>query len=149
MAKLKYSVELKQDEIALLKEVISKGISSAKEILHANILLATDDTRVPKLTVAQVAQNLNTTATTVQAIRKNYATKGFDAALKRKKRDVPPVAPKITGDVEAHVVALACSEAPHGYSKWSLRLLASKAIELEYIDSISCVSVDSILKNTT
>ena len=141
-----YPVVLTQDEAVTLKEIVSKGVSSAKEILHANILLATNDARVPKLTVAQAAQNLNTTATTVQIIRKNYATGGLDAALKRKKRETPPVAPKITGDVEAHVVALACGESPQGYSKWSLRLLASKVVELGYIDDISHVSVGSILK---
>ena len=108
--------------------------------------MATDDTREPKLTVAQVAQNLNTSATTVQIVRKSYAASGLEAALKRKKRAIPPVVPKITGEVEAHIVALACSKAPDGYSKWSLRLLAGKAVELGYIDDISYVSVGSVLK---
>jgi len=141
-----YSVALKQDEAAVLKGIISKGVSPAKEILHANILLATDDARLPKLTVEQAARNFNTTATTVQTVRKSYATLGLDAALKRKKRETPPVAPKITGEVEAHIIALACSEAPEGHSRWSLRLLASKAVELAFIDEISYVSVGEVLK---
>jgi hypothetical protein len=78
--------------------------------------------------------------------KKAYAERGIEAALKRKKRETPPVKPKITGEVEAHIIALACSEPPKGYAKWSLRLLADKAVELEYIDEISYVSVGAVLK---
>ena len=146
MPKLIYSVLLSGEEKAKLSKITTTGKSTAKEILHANILLATDDKRLPKLTVTQVAQKFNTTTTTVQTIRRTYAKKGFDAALKRKKRSTPPVEPKITGAVEAHIIALACGEPPKGFSRWSLRLLADKAIELEYIDKISYVSVATLLK---
>ena len=66
--------------------------------------------------------------------------------LTRKKRETPPVEAKITGEVEAKIVALACSEPPDGRSKWGLRLIAEKAVELKIIDSISHVSVYKILK---
>ncbi len=68
--------------------------------------------------------------------------------LARKKRETPPVPAKVTGEVEAHVIALACGKPPKGYSKWTLRLLANKAVELGYIDSISHVTVSNILKKT-
>jgi len=71
------------------------------------------------------------------------STKDF---LKRKKSENPPVEPKITGEVEARIVALACSEVPQGYAKWTLRLLAGKAVELQYIDEISHMSVSRVLK---
>jgi hypothetical protein len=146
MPKLKYLVCLTDEERATLKKIVTTGKSSAREILHANILLATDDNRTPKLTVIEAADKCSSTDTTVQTIRKAYHEGGFDFALKRKKRKTPPVAAKITGEVEAHIIALACGDPPEGFSKWSLRLLADKAVELEYIDNISYVSVGTLLK---
>ena len=146
MPKLKYIVCLTDEERATLKKIVTTGKSSAKEILHANILLATDDNRTPKLTVVEAADKCNSTDTTVQTIRKAYHEGGLDFALKRKKRETPPVEAKITGEVEAHIVALACGEPPEGFSKWSLRLLADTVVELKYIDSISYVSVGTVLK---
>ena len=146
MPKKKYTVKLSESDKTELKKVTTTGKASAKEILHANILLATDDARKPKLTVVAVAEKCETSTTTVQKVRKQYSTEGLKAALTRKKRKLPPVAPKITGDVEARIVALACGEPPEGFSKWSLRLLADKAMELEYIDKISHESVSTLLK---
>jgi hypothetical protein len=82
----------------------------------------------------------------------NDAKKGFSAAenisefLQRKKRETPPVKPKITGEVEAHIIALACSPVPEGYAHWGVRLLADQCVELGYIDSISFKSVQRVLK---
>lgn len=146
MPKLKHTVKLTNEEKVILAKIIKKGKSSAKEILHANILLTTDDNRVPKLTVSEVAERCNSTTTTVQTIRKSYAQNGLNKALSRKKRATPPITPKITGEVEAHIIAIACSKPPEGFAKWSLRLLADKAVELEYIDKISYVSVGTVLK---
>ena len=146
MPKLKYAVNLTDKEQSRLSRITTAGKASAREILHAKILLATADNRSPKLTVGAAAEKCDTTATTVQIIRKLYAEEGFEAALKRKKRETPPIQPKITGDVEAHIIAMACSEPPLGFAKWSLRLLAEKAVELDYIDNISYVSVGTVLK---
>ena len=146
MPTIKYTVALTEEERSTLERITKKAKAAAREILHANILLSTDDTRIPKLSVAAVAEKCNTTTTTVQILRKNYCERGFDAAIKRKKRETPPIKPKITGEVEAHLIALACGEAPEGFSKWSLRLLASKAVELDYIKNISYASVGTILK---
>jgi len=82
----------------------------------------------------------------------NDAKKAFLAAdsvsafLQRKKRETPPVQPKITGEVEAHIIALACGPVPEGCARWGVRLLADKCVELNYIDSISFMSVQRILK---
>ena len=146
MPKLKHTVNLTSEERTKLMKITTTGKASAKEILHANILLATDDCRTQKLTVTAVADKCNSTTTTVQTVRMLYSTQGLEAALKRKKRDTPPVQAKITGEVEAHIIAMACGKPPEGFSKWSLRLLADKAVELEYIDSISFVSVGTVLK---
>ena len=146
MPKKKYTVKLSEAEKIELRKLTTTGQSSAKEILHANILLATDDSRTPKLTVASVAEKCETSTTTVQRTRKRYSEEGMKVALTRKERETPAVKPKITGDVEARIIALACNEPPEGFSKWSLRLLADKVVELEYIDKITHVSVGSVLK---
>ena len=70
-----------------------------------------------------------------------YNAKDINAFLKRKPRETPPRMPKATGDVEARIIALACSEAPEGYARWTVRLLASKAVELDFIDEISPATV--------
>lgn len=145
----KYEVNLSEIEKARLTKITTTGKASAKEIMHANILLATADNRVPKLSVAKAADKCNVSTTMVTEIRKRYSEAGLDAALLRKKRETPPVEPKITGEVEAHIIALACGEPPEGFSQWSLRLLAQKAVELEYIDSISHASVRTVLKKRT
>ena len=146
MPALKNRVTLTEEDKLTLKKITTTGKSPAREILRANILLATDDGRKPKLTVADAANKCDTTITTVQNVRKAYHEGGLEYAVKRKKRETPPIKAKITGEVEAHVIALACSAPPKGFSKWSLRLLANKAVELEYIDNISYVSVGTLLK---
>jgi hypothetical protein len=142
----KYKVRLTAEERTHLTKITTSGEAKAKEIAHARILLATDDTREPKLTVTEVAERCDSNIVTVQQIRRKYAQGGVDAAVKRKKRETPPVQPKITGDVEAHIIALACGEPPKGYSKWSLRLLAGKTVEMGYVNSISHTYVGEILK---
>jgi len=146
MPKKKYAVKLSETEKGNLKKLTTTGKASAQEIKRANILLATDDNRNPKLTVKAVSEKCETSTSQVTKVRKLYAEAGLEAALKRKKRETPPIEPKITGEVEAHIIALACSEPPEGFSKWSLRLLADKAVELEYIENISYVSVSTVLK---
>ena len=85
----------------------------------------------------------------MQNVRTSYGEKGLEATLKRKKRETPPVEAKVTGEVEAHIIALACGEPPKGYAKWTLRLLADKSVQLRYIDSISHTQVGRILKKTS
>jgi transposase len=146
MPKKKYSVKLSANEIEKLKKMTKTGRASAKEILHANVLLATDDSRNPKLSAASVASKCNTSTTTVTRVRKRYSEEGFEAAIKNKKRKTPSIEPKITGEAEARIIALACSEPPEGFSKWSLRLLAEKAVELEYLENVSHTSIGTVLK---
>lgn len=148
MPSVKYSIELSDSDRKTLLDVVAKGSSSARTILRANILLASDKTNKKHMTVAEIASAFSTSPTTVQNVRTSYANNGLDATISRKKRVVPPVAPKVTGDVEAHIIALACGEPPEGYEKWTLRLLADKCVELDYVDSISHVTVQRILKKT-
>lgn len=148
MPSFKYVIELSDKDRALLNEIVSKGTSSARTILRANILLASDKNSKKYMTVAEIAEVYHTTPTTVQTVRTTFCEKGLEETLRRKKRETPPVPAKITGDVEARVIALACSNPPDGYAKWTLRLLADQTVELGYVETISYVSIARILKKT-
>lgn len=148
MPSVKYIIELTDKDRKTLKDIVAKGTSPAKSILRANILLASDKNNKKHMTVAEIAEAYHTTPTTVQNVRTSYANNGLEATINRKKRVTPPVPPKVTGDVEAHIIALACSDPPEGYRKWTLRLLAEKCVELNYAESLSHVTVSRVLKKT-
>lgn len=148
MPSIKYVIELSDQDKTRLMEIVKKGNSPARTILRANILLASDKQNDRYMTVSEIANAYRTTPTTVQTVRASYCKKGLEATITRKKRETPPIPAKVTGEVEAHVIALACGQPPEGYSKWTLRLLANKTVELGYIESISHVTVSTILKKT-
>ena len=148
MPSFKYVIELSDQDKTELIDIVTKGKSPARTILRANILLASDRRSEKYMTVSEISKAYHTTPTTVQNVRTSYCEKGLEATINRKKRETPPIPAKVTGEVEAHVIALACGEPPEGYSKWTLRLLANKTVELGYIDSISHVTVSTILKKT-
>ena len=146
MPSFKYVIELSEQDRIELIDIVTKGTSSARKILRANILLASDKRSDKYMTVAEIAEAYHTTSTTVQAVRTSYCENGLAGTINRKKRETPPVPTKVTGEVEAHIIALACSDPPEGYSKWTLRLLADKTVGLGYVESISHVTVSSVLK---
>ena len=147
MPKIKYRVRLTKKERSTLLDIVSKGSASARSIMRANVLLAADENNPKgKKSETEIAELYNVHQQTVHTIRKEYSQKGLEATVSRKKRETPPVPPKITGDVEAKIIALSCSPPPPGRSKWSLRLLADKSIELQYVESISHEAVGRLLK---
>lgn len=148
MPSVKYLIELPSSERKYLQDVVTKGKAPAKMILRANILLASDRNASRKMTVAEIAEVYHTTPTTVQTVRTEYAQSGLTETITRKKRETPPVAPKVTGDVEAHIIALCCSAPPEGYVRWTVRLLADKAVELGYVESINYSTISRTLKKT-
>lgn len=153
MPSLKYVIKLSDQNKAELIGIVTKGKSPDRTILRANILLVSDqrsenDQRSEKyMTVSEISKAYHTTPTTVQNVRTSYCERGLKATINRKKRETPPIPAKVTGEVEEYVIALACSESPEGYPKWTLRLLANKTVELGYIDSISHITVSTVLKN--
>lgn len=100
------------------------------------------------MTVAQIADAYHTTTTIVQNFRTSYASNGLEAIIRRKKRETPPVPTKVTGDIEEHIVALACVSPPKGYECWTVRLLADKCVEWDYVESLSHMPVARVLKKT-
>jgi hypothetical protein len=143
-------VSLTTDEREELLSLVSKGTSSARTIMHANVLLAADENNPSgRKSEVEIAEIFHVNQQMVHTIRKKYSEDGLSGAISRKKRKTPPVEPKVTGEVEAKIIALSCSTPPEGRAKWSLRLLADKAVELEYIDSISHETVGRPLKKRT
>jgi transposase len=150
MPKIKFHVRLSPEERNSLLDLVSKGSATAKAIMHANVLLAADEGNIScRKNEAEIAELFHVNLQTVHTIRQRYSEKGLDAAIGRKKRETPPIEPKITGEVEAKIIALSCSAPPNGRSRWSLRLLAEQAVELQYIDSISHEAVGRLLKKRT
>ena len=141
-------IELNSDERSELERFANTGKRSVKLVNRAKVILELDeaDGRKP-LTQAQIAEKVGLTRQAINDIKKAYIESGnLSEFLQRKKRMTPPVAPKIIGDVEAHIIALACGPVPEGCAKWTVRLLADKCVEQNYIDSISFKSVHRLLK---
>ena len=147
MPEIKYKVRLTDEEVAMLREITHKGSKNpAKTILHANILLKTNENKEEnQRSVREIAEIFEVSPTTVNEVRKLYSTEGIESALHRKTRISPSVASKITGDFEAQLIASALSPAPKGRANWTLRLLAEHCMEKNYIVSISHSTVGELL----
>jgi transposase len=143
----KYIVKLREEERQKLKEVVSKGKAAAYKIRHANILLKTD-TNGPAWQSKDIARAFGVHENTVSKIRQRFVEPGLEAALSRKKQDYPSRAPKFDGAAEAHLIAVACSQPPEGRSRWTLKLLADKVVELEIVSSVVPETVRQALKKT-
>jgi hypothetical protein len=121
---------------------------STRLIKRARIIILLDVSENGKAaTFAEISKRLDVSATTIANVKKDYfAAEDVKSFLQRKKRSTPPVEPKITGDVEARIIALACSEVPAGCARWTVRLIAEKCVELQILGSISFKSVQRLLK---
>jgi putative transposase len=137
-------VHLTDADRSHLDNLIRNGIRSARIQTRARILLLSDRSRGDKRTQNQVAEATLTSTLTVCRVCRRYVLQGRDAALSEKPR--PGKVPKITGEIEAQLVLLACSDPPKGQGRWTFKLLADKLVELELVDSISEVAVYKRLK---
>ena len=142
----RYRIDLTQEEVKELKAIISKGSHSSHTFRAAYILMNCDQGEYSeKITNEQISKVLKVGMRTIDRVKKRFIEGGLEAALERRESsrvfDV-----KIDGDVEAKLVKICCSEPPPGFAKWSLRLLADQMVELKYVDSISHVTVRSVLK---
>jgi predicted XRE-type DNA-binding protein len=131
-----------------LEKFTKTGKHSVRLVNRAKIILELDEANGRKpLTQEHIAEKIGVTRQTVNEAKQAFiASDSISVFLQRKKRETPPVEPKITGEVEAHIIALACSSVPVGYAKWGVRLLADKCVELNYVDSISFKSIQRVLK---
>ena len=141
-------IYLSEEDQIYLKSIVQTGVHPAKEIIRARVLLMLDRTgKTDHVRYKRTAEYAGISVQAVYNMRDEYlANQDIAAYLTRKKRETPPVPAKVDGKVEAEIVALACSEAPEGHSRWTLRLLAERAVSLNIVDSISYVRVQQILK---
>jgi hypothetical protein len=139
------AINLTDDQRRTLNTLIRAGKASARTQTRARILLLLDRSPSAPLHDDAVAQALGCHRNTVRNIRRRFVTAGLPAALYDK--PLPPRSPKkITGEVQAHLLALACSTPPAGQQRWTLRLLAARLVELGLVDSISHAAVGARLK---
>ena len=131
-----------------LEKFCKSGVHSVKLVNRARIILELDTSEGRKATrQKEIAKYVSVSRQTVNEAKRDFlVAESVTKFLQRKKRETPPVAPKITGEIEAKIVALACSEVPQGHARWTLQLLADKSVELNYIDSITDMSVHRLLK---
>ncbi len=143
---IRYTIKLSQEEVKELMAIINKGSHTSHTFRTAYILLNCDEGDYSdKATNEQISKLLKVGMRTIDRVKKRFIEEGFEAVLERRASSrVYDVI--IDGDVEAKLVKLCCSEPPPGFAKWSLRLLADKMVELQYVDSISYVSVGNVLK---
>ncbi len=139
---IRYHVTLTKEERSLLEAYTSKGKISVTKYKHALALLLCD------ISSGTTAKTVSEIASTVgeSSLKKRFVEEGLESALERKVASKPPREIRFDGAFEARLLALACSEAPEGYCRWTVRLLADRAVELNYTDSISKSSVHSVLK---
>jgi transposase len=140
---IRYAVDLTDAERATLREILSKNKAKRSTIINAYILLKAD--RSCGWTNADIASAYEVSTKKVEQLKKRFVEEGFEAALYRK-----PVTNahrrKITGDEEAHLIALYCRQAPEGQERWTLRMLADKMVELHLVDAVSHETIRRTLK---
>ena len=150
MPMIHYTIKLSKLEVEELNKVINKGSHTSQAFRAAYILLNCDKGEFSdntEITNAEICTILKVGDRTIDRVKKKFIEEGFESILERRP-SIQNYAKKIDGDLEAKLVTLCCSEPPKGFAKWSLRLLADKMVELNYIDYISHVSVRKVLKKT-
>jgi len=145
----RYRVTLTQEERDMLNTISTTGVRAAKTIIHARALLLLDaGEHGPGWKVADVSKALGMTSRTLEHLKQRFVEKGLDAALQRKERETPPRAVIFDGEFEARLLQLACSKAPEGRNRWTVRLLADKLVELAIVPAVSAMTVCNTLKKT-
>jgi transposase len=147
--KKKYIVTLTEEERRMLREMVSRGKAAARKLMHARILLKADSSDGgPGWDDGAMAEGLEVGRATVERVRKEFVEEGLEAALERRKPRRQYLH-TLDGDGEAHLIALACGQAPEGRSRWTLRLLADRMVALEYVEEVSKDTVRRVLKKTS
>ena len=145
----RYRVTLTQEERKELESMTRRGKTHARRFIHARALLLCDaGADGPAWNVSDVATALGVTSRAIEHLKKRFVEDGLEAALERKPREKPPREVMFDGAFEARLIALACSDAPEGRRRWTVRLLADKAVELSFAASVSHMTVQRVLKKT-
>jgi transposase len=129
-----------------LREVTGRGNFSNQIRTRAHILLALDENTGSVKDQGEIADVLKCTPSTIRKVAKLFCKGGIDAVLTRKKRQTPPVPAKVTGEVEARIIMIACSNPPEGYARWTLRLIEDKIARIEDMPNLSDNTIGRLLK---
>jgi len=144
----KKTIVLTVKDRAELEKFSSTGKHDVRLVTRAKIMLALDTSgnRMAEKHEA-IAERLGISRVTVNNTRRDFiAAKSLTVFLQRKQRETPPIPSKITGELEARIIALACGEVPKGYSRWTLRLLSNKCVQLHYSKTMSHMTISRLLK---
>jgi hypothetical protein len=145
---IKYKVTLTKQEREELLSMTRGGKHSSKKVIHALILLNCDEGKYSdKIRNEDITRVLKIGSRTIDRVKKKFVEQGFEAALENSPT-TRVYEKKTDGDVEAHLIALSCGKPPKGFSRWSLRLLANKMVEMRYVEDISYETVRRVLKKT-
>ena len=146
----RYVVELEAPEREALAAVTRKGSHRSQKVINALILLNCDEGEFNgrRTNGEVIAEVLRISARTVDRVKKRFVEEGLEAALGAWQGRRAKYLRKADGEFEARLVALSCGDPPEGHAQWSLRLLADRAVELGYIDSVSHETVRRVLKKT-
>ena len=142
----KYFVKLTSEERTDLEKFVSYGSAPARKLRRARILLKSDCSEGgPNWTCEAICAAFDVNPVTVTNVRKAFVEGGLEKALNRKKPNREYLH-RLDGSAEAHLMALACSEAPEGYERWTLRLLQERFVKLEIVESVSHETIRTTLK---
>ena len=141
-------IMLKTEDRQAFEKFVNSGNHNVHLVKRARVILLLDrSNKTEHLRINRICESVDISRQGLNDIRNDFLNAdSVETFLKRKKRETPPVQPKITGEVEAGIIATACSEVPKGYARWTVRLLADKMVELGFIDSISFKAVQLVLK---
>ena len=146
----KTQIRLNKKAHSILKDFCTKGVHNVRLVNRAKIILALNSsTKKVYESHEDIAKRLGVSRQTVNNTINDFLNaENISVFLQRKRRETPPVPPKVTGELEARIIALACGAVPKGYARWTLRLLADKCVELRYSDSMSHMTIQRLLKKT-
>jgi hypothetical protein len=141
-------IMLSSEQRKQLEEFAKNGVHNAHLITRAKVILALDrSNKKDHLRITRISDQTGLSRQAIYDIRDAFlASDSVETFLTRKKRETPPVPAKITGEVEAQIIAIACSEPPKGYARWTVRLIAARTVELCIADGIGKTAVNSVLK---
>jgi hypothetical protein len=143
-----FTIGLSAVDREFLVKLTTSGTHPARMIMRARVLLELDENAGPVADRAVIADRVGTSVNTVLAIAKRFDQTSGDVlvTIGRKPRQMPPVAPIVTGEVEARLIALACSTPPQGYARWSLRLLEKHVALVEDLPDLDHSTIGRVLK---
>lgn len=141
-------IYLTEQEQQILRDIVKNGVHNSHEVTRARVLLMLDRTgKTDHVRYNRTAEYAGISVRAVYNMRDEFLSNhDISAYLTRKQRETPPIKPKLDGEAEARIIALACSEPPKGHARWTVRLLTEKAIELHIAEDISHMIVHRLLK---